>query len=117
MNQHPADSVGIVVPRKIVIDRPLTLDGGKSLPRHELMVETYGTLNAARSNAILICHALSGDHHAAGYHAEDAPRTRGEEISSSLRHKRYRKSKEPAGGTAALVRASRLIPTDFSSWR
>jgi len=64
----PADSIGLVAPRKITIDRPLTLDGGKTLARHELTVETYGTLNAARSNAILVCHALSGDHHAAGYH-------------------------------------------------
>ena len=68
---RPADSVGIVTPRKVVIDRPLTLDCGKTLPRHELMVETYGELNAARSNAILVCHALSGDHHAAGYHGSD----------------------------------------------
>lgn len=67
----PPDSVGIVAPRKVVIERPLALDGGRLLPRHELMVETYGTLNAARSNAILVCHALSGDHHAAGYHAAD----------------------------------------------
>lgn len=66
----PADSVGLVTPRKLVIDRPLALDCGKTLARHELMVETYGELNAARSNAILVCHALSGDHHAAGYHAD-----------------------------------------------
>lgn len=42
------------------------------LPRYELMYETYGTLNAQRSNAILICHALSGNHHVAGHYA-DAP--------------------------------------------
>jgi homoserine O-acetyltransferase/O-succinyltransferase len=64
----PADSVGIVAPRTVVIDRPLTLDCGKTLPRHELVIETYGELNAARSNAVLVCHALSGDHHAAGVH-------------------------------------------------
>ena len=63
-----AGSVGLVVPRKIPIGRTLTLDCGRSLPHHELMIEIYGELNAARSNAILICHALSGDHHAAGLH-------------------------------------------------
>ncbi|MDD3762479.1 MAG: homoserine O-acetyltransferase [Nevskiales bacterium] len=64
------DSVGLVTPRRIRIERPLTLDCGRSLPQHELIVETYGTLNAARSNAVLVCHALSGDHHAAGYNSE-----------------------------------------------
>lgn len=66
-----AQSVGIVEPRKILIDTPLILDCGRVLLQHELMVETYGSLNAAGSNAILICHALSGDHHAAGYHSVD----------------------------------------------
>lgn len=64
-------SVGIVTPQRLTIDTPLSLDCGRSLARHELMIETYGTLNAERSNAILICHALSGDHHAAGVHATD----------------------------------------------
>jgi homoserine O-acetyltransferase len=64
-----ADSVGLVTPQKIAIERPLLLDCGRELPRHDLMIETYGTLNAQRSNAVLICHALSGDHHAAGYHS------------------------------------------------
>ena len=63
-----ADSVGLVVPRRVEIDTPLTLDCGRSLPRHTLMIETYGQLDAAAGNAVLICHALSGDHHAAGYH-------------------------------------------------
>ncbi len=68
----PTDSVGIVTPEKLHFDQPLALDCGRSLPAHDLVYETYGTLNASRSNAILICHALSGDHHAAGYHsAED----------------------------------------------
>lgn len=64
------DSVGLVVPRLIGIERPLLLDCGRELPRHDLMVETYGSLNAQASNAVLICHALSGDHHAAGHHAD-----------------------------------------------
>jgi homoserine O-acetyltransferase/O-succinyltransferase len=63
------DSVGLVEPRRISLEQPLHLDCGRVLPRHELMVETYGTLNAARSNAVLICHALSSDHHAAGFHS------------------------------------------------
>ncbi|QHS10361.1 homoserine O-acetyltransferase [Sinimarinibacterium sp. NLF-5-8] len=66
-----ADSVGLVTPSRILINRALTLDCGRTLPQHELMVETYGTLNAAHSNAVLVCHALSGDHHAAGYHHPD----------------------------------------------
>lgn len=65
-----AATVGIVTPFKVAIEQPLALDCGRTLPRHELMVETYGQLNADASNAILICHALSGDHHVAGYHSE-----------------------------------------------
>ncbi|MEX1198022.1 MAG: homoserine O-acetyltransferase [Pseudohongiellaceae bacterium] len=65
----PEDSVGLVEPRLYHFDEPLTLRSGKVLPAYDLMVETYGTLNPQRSNAILICHALSGDHHAAGYHS------------------------------------------------
>ena len=44
---------------------------GLPLPHYELVYETYGALNQAKTNAILICHALSGHHHAAGYHQED----------------------------------------------
>ena len=65
------DSVGVVVPQKYSFDTALTLACGKTLPRFDLMVETYGSLNAAHSNAVLICHALSGNHHAAGRHSED----------------------------------------------
>ncbi len=52
-------------------DEPLLLACGRSLPSYDLMVETYGTLNADKSNAVLICHALSGHHHAAGFHSMD----------------------------------------------
>lgn len=65
----PENSVGIVTPELYRFEEPLTLRSGKVLKAYDLMVETYGTLNADRSNAILICHALSGDHHAAGYHS------------------------------------------------
>ncbi len=64
------NSVGIVTPALHHFDEPLTLRSGKILQSYDLMVETYGELNAEKSNAILICHALSGDHHAAGYHTD-----------------------------------------------
>jgi len=64
----PENSVGIVTPQLFRFEEPLALRSGKVLKTYELMVETYGELNAERSNAILICHALSGDHHAAGYY-------------------------------------------------
>lgn len=64
----PADSVGLVKPQSLEFDEPLALDSGRTLPRYDLVFETYGELNADASNAVLVCHALSGDHHAAGYH-------------------------------------------------
>lgn len=67
----PADSVGLVSPQTLHITEPLPLDCGRSLSQFDLVYETYGTLNADKSNAVLICHALSGDHHAAGYHCLD----------------------------------------------
>ncbi|MEZ5490105.1 MAG: homoserine O-acetyltransferase [Gammaproteobacteria bacterium] len=66
----PENSVGLVEPEVHHFDEPLKLRSGKVLPCYDLMVETYGTLNTKASNAVLICHALSGDHHAAGYHSE-----------------------------------------------
>lgn len=64
----PPDSVGLVKCRVEHFSEPLTLRSGSVLPSYDLVVETYGELNANRSNAVLICHALSGDHHAAGCH-------------------------------------------------
>lgn len=74
--QHNAESntnnsVGIVSPTLYHFDEPLTLACGRVLPNYDLMVETYGKLNADKSNAILVCHALSGHHHAAGLHNDD----------------------------------------------
>ncbi|MCD8514176.1 MAG: homoserine O-acetyltransferase [Nitrincola sp.] len=71
MKDFPEDSVGIVTPQRIHFDQPLTLASGRVLPEYDLVVETYGQLNQQASNAILICHALSGHHHAAGYHHQD----------------------------------------------
>ena len=67
----PADSVGIVEARTQHFSEPLTLACGRTLDAYDIVYETYGVLNEAKSNAILICHALSGHHHAAGYHSVD----------------------------------------------
>jgi len=66
------NSVGIVSAQRATFDTPLIFRSGAVLPRYELVYETYGTLNADKSNAILVCHALSGHHHVAGVYA-DAP--------------------------------------------
>lgn len=71
MAEYPPDSVGLVTPQRASFNTALTLDSGATLDSWELVYETYGRLNAARDNAVLICHALSGDHHAAGYHDEN----------------------------------------------
>ncbi|MCF6353989.1 MAG: homoserine O-acetyltransferase [Candidatus Polarisedimenticolaceae bacterium] len=65
----PADSVGLVAPQTAHFDEPIELVCGQTLPHFDLIYETYGKLNAKRDNALLFCHALSGDHHAAGYHS------------------------------------------------
>ncbi len=71
---QPAGSVGVVVPQSARFDRPLALACGRTLRDYTLVYETYGELNADRSNAVLICHALSGHHHAAGRHRPDDKR-------------------------------------------
>lgn len=65
------DSVGIVKAQQHHFDEPLTLRSGRVLDEYDLTYETYGQLNAPKDNAILICHALSGDHHAAGFYSEE----------------------------------------------
>ncbi len=65
------NSVGIITPKTIQFDQKIELTCGKTIPNYEIIYETYGTLNKDKSNAILLCHALSGDHHAAGYHSMD----------------------------------------------
>jgi homoserine O-acetyltransferase/O-succinyltransferase len=72
--QLPSDSVGYVKPQKLHFDEPLVLRSGRTIDQYDLMVETYGVLNAKRNNAILICHALSGDHHVAGYYDPNNPK-------------------------------------------
>ena len=69
-NAHAQSSVGIVEPKTAFFDEPLFLKSGEVLKEYRLAYETYGVLNANGSNAVLICHALSGSHHAAGYYSE-----------------------------------------------
>lgn len=70
----PADSVGLVSPQTHHFTQPLLLACGRTLDEYQLVYETYGQLNAEKTNAVLICHALSGHHHAAGFHSMDDKR-------------------------------------------
>jgi homoserine O-acetyltransferase/O-succinyltransferase len=62
-------SVGVVTPQTARFTAPLTLRSGAVCDGYELVYETYGTLNADRSNAVLVCHALNASHHVAGHYA------------------------------------------------
>jgi homoserine O-acetyltransferase/O-succinyltransferase len=64
------NSIGIVSAQTAHFSEPLTLKSGAVLPQFHLVYETYGTLNADKTNAVIICHALSGNHHVAGKYAE-----------------------------------------------
>ena len=69
-------SIGTVSPQTMRFADPLRLQGGGSIADYTLMYETYGTLNAERSNAVLVCHALNASHHVAGSYA-DQPKSTG----------------------------------------
>lgn len=71
-NADTAGSVGTVETRFLDLPKPLELDCGRALYPVRIAYETYGELSAARDNVILVCHALSGDAHAAGYAAKPA---------------------------------------------
>ena len=60
-------SVGTIATQFLDLPKPLALDCGRELHPIRIAYETYGTLSPARDNVILVCHALSGDAHAAGF--------------------------------------------------
>jgi len=62
-----AGSAGVVETQFLQLRQPLALDCGRTLPHVRIAYETYGTLSPSRDNVVLVCHALSGDAHAAGY--------------------------------------------------
>lgn len=68
-------SVGVVTTQHFDLPQPLALESGRTLKRVRVAYETYGRLSPARDNAILVCHALSGDAHAAGYSADPSAPT------------------------------------------
>ena len=67
MNSKPINMITSVAK----INKPLELVSGKIISEYDLKYETYGKLNKEKSNAVLICHALSGNHHVAGYYEND----------------------------------------------
>ncbi|MGH8517365.1 MAG: homoserine O-succinyltransferase MetX [Panacagrimonas sp.] len=68
---HDPSSVGAATAQKAQFKEPLRLRGGAELPSFEIAYETYGTLNAAKSNAVLVCHALNASHHVAGFYEKE----------------------------------------------
>src|SRR3981189_3140819 len=70
-------SIGIVAPQTMHFAGPLQLQSGATLADYDLTYETYGTLNAARSNAVLVCHALNASHHVAGVYKDQDDRVGG----------------------------------------
>jgi homoserine O-acetyltransferase len=68
---HDPSSVGAVTAQKARFETPIKLRGGSELPSYDIAYETYGELNAARSNAVLVCHALNASHHVAGVYENE----------------------------------------------
>lgn len=65
-------SLGVITPKILSFAEPLSLQSGASIAHYNLVVETYGQLNAGKDNAVLICHALNASHHVAGIGENDS---------------------------------------------
>ena len=65
-------SLGVITPQILNFATPLQLQSGASIADYNLVVETYGQLNAQKTNAVLICHALNASHHVAGVSSDNA---------------------------------------------
>ena len=76
MSTVPADSVLVATPQSMHFAQPLMLRSGVSIRAYDLSYETYGQLNADKSNAVLICHALNASHHVAGVYLDDSGRVK-----------------------------------------
>lgn len=74
--QLPTTELGRIKPQQARFNEPLPLECGRTLEGFDLVYETYGELNANRSNAVLVCHALNASHHVAGI-SDDAAAVRG----------------------------------------
>src|SRR5438105_2992890 len=67
-----SQSTGEVVAQTMRFEDPLALQCGATISDYELVYETYGSLNAERSNAVLVCHALNASHHVAGIYSDNS---------------------------------------------
>jgi homoserine O-acetyltransferase len=68
---YDPSSVGAVTAQKAHFDAPIRLRSGAEFPSYDIAYETYGELNATRSNAVLVCHALNASHHVAGFYVDE----------------------------------------------
>jgi len=96
-SMHAAGSVGATETQYLDLPRPLPLDCGRELHPVRVAYETYGTLAPERDNVILVCHALSGDAHAAGFSKEAAEQAHAMDSEPTIGT--ARRARGLAGGT------------------
>ncbi|MDB4511928.1 homoserine O-acetyltransferase [Arenicella sp.] len=119
MTAKYSQSVGVVEAKYANFDQTLQLESGGTLNGFQLVYETYGALNAAKSNAILICHALSSDHHAAGSSntpAEGSLKPSAEGSSIAAAEGSSKPSAEGSSNTAAEGSADAALREKLGWW-